>query len=282
MKLVVVAAGFTPGEADQLRRAMGAWKRTWRHQPVRAEADRRHAGQRLHGGIRPQPFRADRRLRLVWLPGIARGVVRPAGLCLGLDQVPSSRGVPGRPFEQPADGFLRAGTARGRRSPPWCRGPSRRCQSERLRLHARASRGRRQAGRAARLDDRQGTCRAARPRRWSTSGKPDHSPRTATSSHARASRRRFCRDWRRPMRSARSVSHAGRRSGCRWPHARQNHCLPVLPTKIRRRLPRLSAAEEVIHDYHRPGIIAAGPPVCSVAQPFWIRKRSCPSRRCKT
>ncbi|MDB5348908.1 MAG: polymerase alpha subunit [Planctomycetota bacterium] len=28
MKLVVVAAGFTPAEADQLRRAMGAWKRT--------------------------------------------------------------------------------------------------------------------------------------------------------------------------------------------------------------------------------------------------------------
>ena len=28
MKLVVVAAGFTAGEADQLRRAMGAWKKT--------------------------------------------------------------------------------------------------------------------------------------------------------------------------------------------------------------------------------------------------------------
>lgn len=27
MRLVVVAAGFTPGEADQLRRAMGAWRR---------------------------------------------------------------------------------------------------------------------------------------------------------------------------------------------------------------------------------------------------------------
>ena len=25
MRLAVVAAGFTPGEADQLRRAMGAW-----------------------------------------------------------------------------------------------------------------------------------------------------------------------------------------------------------------------------------------------------------------
>ena len=27
IKLAVVAAGFTPGEADQLRRAMAAWKR---------------------------------------------------------------------------------------------------------------------------------------------------------------------------------------------------------------------------------------------------------------
>ncbi len=27
MKLAVVAAGFTPGEADQLRRAMAAWRR---------------------------------------------------------------------------------------------------------------------------------------------------------------------------------------------------------------------------------------------------------------
>ena len=39
MKLVVVAAGFTPGEADQLRRAMGAWRRTRRHQQIRAETD---------------------------------------------------------------------------------------------------------------------------------------------------------------------------------------------------------------------------------------------------
>src|SRR5437868_6915030 len=28
MRLAVVAAGFTPGEADQLRRAMGAWRRS--------------------------------------------------------------------------------------------------------------------------------------------------------------------------------------------------------------------------------------------------------------
>ena len=28
MRLAIVAAGFTPGEADQLRRAMGAWRKT--------------------------------------------------------------------------------------------------------------------------------------------------------------------------------------------------------------------------------------------------------------
>ena len=28
MRLAVVAAGFTPGEADQLRRAMGAWRKS--------------------------------------------------------------------------------------------------------------------------------------------------------------------------------------------------------------------------------------------------------------
>ena len=35
MKLAVVAAGFTPGEADQLRRAMGAWRRRGVMQPFR-------------------------------------------------------------------------------------------------------------------------------------------------------------------------------------------------------------------------------------------------------
>src|SRR5437588_5077776 len=35
MRLAVVAAGFTPGEADQLRRAMGAWRRRGGMEPFR-------------------------------------------------------------------------------------------------------------------------------------------------------------------------------------------------------------------------------------------------------
>ena len=54
MRLAMVAAGFTPGEADQLRRAMGAWRRTGAIEKFRAEAARRHDGQRLPGGFAEQ------------------------------------------------------------------------------------------------------------------------------------------------------------------------------------------------------------------------------------
>lgn len=46
MKLAVVAAGFTPGEADQLRRAMGAWRKTGVIEKFRAKL---LAGMRAKG-----------------------------------------------------------------------------------------------------------------------------------------------------------------------------------------------------------------------------------------
>ena len=47
MQIAIVAAGFSPGEADQLRRAMGAWQRSGRMEIVPAEAHGRHARKRL-------------------------------------------------------------------------------------------------------------------------------------------------------------------------------------------------------------------------------------------
>ena len=44
--------GFTPGEADQLRRAMAAWRRNGELEPFEAAADRRHARARLQRGVR--------------------------------------------------------------------------------------------------------------------------------------------------------------------------------------------------------------------------------------
>lgn len=50
MRLAVVAAGFTPGEADQLRRAMGAWRR-----PGVIE----QFGQKLNDGMRANGYSAE-------------------------------------------------------------------------------------------------------------------------------------------------------------------------------------------------------------------------------
>src|SRR6185295_10120681 len=50
MRLAVVAAGFTPGEADQLRRAMGGWRR-----PGVIE----QFGQKLNDGMRANGYSAE-------------------------------------------------------------------------------------------------------------------------------------------------------------------------------------------------------------------------------
>ncbi len=47
MQLAIVAAGFTPGEADQLRRAMAAWKR---------KGGLGHFEERLIGGMRERGY----------------------------------------------------------------------------------------------------------------------------------------------------------------------------------------------------------------------------------
>ena len=54
MQLAIVAAGFTPGEADQLRRAMAAWKRRGGLEPFERRLRDMHSvaqqaqGRQLH------------------------------------------------------------------------------------------------------------------------------------------------------------------------------------------------------------------------------------------
>ena len=78
MQLAMVAAGFTPGEADQLRRAMAAWKRKGGARAVRAAADRRHARARLRRGVRRADLPADPGLRRIRL---SRSRTRRASRC---------------------------------------------------------------------------------------------------------------------------------------------------------------------------------------------------------
>ena len=52
MQIAIVAAGFTPGEADALRRAMGAWKRTGGLDAFRERLLGGMHSARLPGGVR--------------------------------------------------------------------------------------------------------------------------------------------------------------------------------------------------------------------------------------
>ncbi len=72
MRLAMVAAAFTPGEADQLRRADGGMAPPRRDRSISPQVDRRHARQRLPRGICRGRVRADSRLRRLRLSRIAR------------------------------------------------------------------------------------------------------------------------------------------------------------------------------------------------------------------
>ena len=136
MRLAVVAAGFTPGEADQLRRAMGAWRKTGVIEQVPGQAarpgwpHRGYTGRFAEAGVQ-----ADPRVRRVRLPGVARRVVRAAGLRLGVAQVPLPGGLLRGAAQQPADGLLRPGAARRGRQAARRRGPAGGREPQRVGLH---------------------------------------------------------------------------------------------------------------------------------------------------
>ena len=93
MQIAVVAAGFSPGEADQLRRAMGAWQRSGKMEMYQQKL---MDGMRAKGyseDVRRADLQADRRLRRVRLSGIAFGVVRAAHVRFELAEMPSPRCV---------------------------------------------------------------------------------------------------------------------------------------------------------------------------------------------
>ena len=93
MQLAIVAAGFTPGEADQLRRAMAAWRRKGGLEQFEQRLIDGMGERGLLRGVRAADLPADPGLRRVRLSGIAFGVVRAAGLRVGVAQAPRARGV---------------------------------------------------------------------------------------------------------------------------------------------------------------------------------------------
>ncbi len=91
MRLAVVAAGFTPGEADQLRRAMGAWRRPGIIEQFRQKLIDGMLARGLSRRVRRAGVQSDSRVWRVRLSRIARGELCAAGLRVGVAEVPLSR-----------------------------------------------------------------------------------------------------------------------------------------------------------------------------------------------
>ena len=118
LRMAMVAAGFTGGEAEELRRAFGFKRSEKRMQQIEGEAARRDGAagdyRRRRGGDHP----LDHVVRALRLSGVARGELRAARLRQRVPEGALPGGVLHGDAEQPADGVLPSGDAgQGRAAP---------------------------------------------------------------------------------------------------------------------------------------------------------------------
>ena len=125
MQIAIVCAGFTPDEADQLRRSMATFKVT---------GGISHFKEKLIAGMVERHYTREFAEQTVsqiegfgsyGFPESHAASFRADRLCQLLDEMPPSGRVLLRAAERAADGVLRAGADRARRSSAWGRGAGR-------------------------------------------------------------------------------------------------------------------------------------------------------------
>ena len=267
MQLAIVAAGFTPGEADQLRRSMAAWKR---------RGGLGHFEQRLIEGMRARGYdesfaqpdlQPDPGLRRIRLPRIARREFRAAGVQLGVAQVSRARGLHLRAHQQPAHGVLCAGAAGARRARSRRRSAAHQRLQQRLGLHARAPR----ATTSRRCDWACGWSKVLSEEaaeRIVAARVPARSSRACrTSRCARTSRAASSKRWRT---RARCASCPGNRHLTFWQVAGSEQELPLAPVpRAAEGTPLLAPPTEgqnIAADYRSPGPHAGAPSAGAAAR----------------
>ena len=112
MRVVMVAAASRADEADQLRRAMAAWRRKRRDRLVSPKIIE---GMSSNGYDREFAERTFEQIQGFGEYGFPESHAASFALLvyvIGVDQAPSPRRVLLRTAQQPADGFLRAGADR--------------------------------------------------------------------------------------------------------------------------------------------------------------------------
>ncbi len=211
MRIAIVAAGFTPDEADRLRRAMATFRKvgtihTFQTKLVEGMVargyDREFAERCFHQieGFGEYGFPESHAASFALLVYVSAWLKchYPGGVRL-------------RAAQQPAHGLLRPGADRARCAGPWRRGAAGRCELQRVGLHAGAGGGRRLRA-CAWASGRSWAWR--RPRRcgWWPRGATAMAIRCSSGAAPPSAPARW-RRWRGPTASAPWASTGARRCG---------------------------------------------------------------------
>ena len=188
MRVAIECAGFTPGEADQLRRAMATFKITGGVSQFR---DKLIAGMVANGYEREFAEQTFKQLEGFGSYGFPESHAASFAL-IAYASSWLKCWHPGRVLrraaQRPADGLLRAGADRPRRARAWRRGPAGLRQRLALGLHAGADRRRGSLRRAARPAHGARVSPTPMPPRSSPRGPTSPSPRSTISGAAPAFR----------------------------------------------------------------------------------------------
>ena len=136
MKIAIVAAGFTPAEADKLRRAMATFRRVGTIATFQAKMVEGMVAKSYDREFAERCFRQIEGFGEYGFPGEPCGEFCAAGLRLLLDEMPLSRRLPRRDAQFPTARLLRARAARARRARTWGRGAGSGREPLGLGLHA--------------------------------------------------------------------------------------------------------------------------------------------------
>ena len=106
LRIAMVAANFSGGEAEELRRALGFKRSQERMKSIELKLRAGMEKNGISGHAQDVIVQIDNFLRVIRLSGISRRQLRASGVCQRLSQVPFSGRVYLRPSQQPAHGFF--------------------------------------------------------------------------------------------------------------------------------------------------------------------------------
>ena len=106
MQIAIDVAGFSPAQADRLRKAMSAKRSRRRMQALKAELMDGMAARGVDEATGEEIYAKTPRLRRIRLPRVARLLLRLPGLRLGLVEGPPSRALLRGDPRRAADGLL--------------------------------------------------------------------------------------------------------------------------------------------------------------------------------